>query len=81
MWNDIDYMDQYRDFTNDPVNYPQPEVRQFVQQLHADGQHYIVLHPASLFTCFCFILSLFRYWHIVIFVSSILFYFVSSCLQ
>jgi alpha-D-xyloside xylohydrolase len=42
MWNDIDYMDNYLDYTTDPVNYPENEMRAFSEQLHANGQHYIV---------------------------------------
>eukprot|EP01103_Thecamoeba_quadrilineata_P002341 TRINITY_DN12310_c0_g1_i1.p1 TRINITY_DN12310_c0_g1~~TRINITY_DN12310_c0_g1_i1.p1 ORF type:complete len:899 (-),score=146.47 TRINITY_DN12310_c0_g1_i1:76-2772(-) len=43
MWNDIDYMYQYYDFTFDPDRFPQPEVKSFVDRLHADGQHYITI--------------------------------------
>ena len=41
MWNDIDYMHAYRDFTNDPVNYPTEEYIEFVEYLHDNGQHYV----------------------------------------
>lgn len=41
--NDIDYMDQYLDFTFDPVNYPPSQVASFVQQLHQQGQQYVVI--------------------------------------
>eukprot|EP00276_Gloeochaete_wittrockiana_P018185 CAMPEP_0184341240 /NCGR_PEP_ID=MMETSP1089-20130417/9855_1 /TAXON_ID=38269 ORGANISM="Gloeochaete wittrockiana, Strain SAG46.84" /NCGR_SAMPLE_ID=MMETSP1089 /ASSEMBLY_ACC=CAM_ASM_000445 /LENGTH=975 /DNA_ID=CAMNT_0026669427 /DNA_START=135 /DNA_END=3059 /DNA_ORIENTATION=+ len=43
IWNDIDYMDEYEDFTFDPVNYPVSQVQQFVQQLHSNNQQYVVI--------------------------------------
>jgi alpha-glucosidase len=43
MWNDIDYMDKYEDFSFDPVNYPPQKMAQFVQTLHNNGQHYVVI--------------------------------------
>ncbi|KAJ5079837.1 acid alpha glucosidase relate [Anaeramoeba ignava] len=42
-WMDIDYMDAYKDFTFDPVNYPQEEVKEFSEQLHEDNQHYVII--------------------------------------
>jgi alpha-glucosidase len=43
MWNDIDYMDGYRVFTFDPVKFPITRMKQFVDELHANGQRYIVM--------------------------------------
>lgn len=43
MWNDIDYSDKYKDFTNDQVRFPLDKWRAFVDALHADGQHYVIL--------------------------------------
>jgi alpha-glucosidase (family GH31 glycosyl hydrolase) len=40
-WMDIDYMQNYKDFTLDSVNFPQAEVASFVNQLHAKGQHFV----------------------------------------
>jgi alpha-glucosidase len=41
MWNDIDYMDKYKLFTLDPVNYPEKEVLKFVNELHQSNQKYV----------------------------------------
>ncbi|ORY01376.1 hypothetical protein K493DRAFT_209753 [Basidiobolus meristosporus CBS 931.73] len=47
MWTDIDYMDQYRDFTTDPVRYPTDVMRTFIDKLHSEGKHYVlIIDPA-----------------------------------
>ena len=40
-WNDIDYMDQYLDFTLDPQRYPTSHMQALVHDLHTHHQHYI----------------------------------------
>ncbi|KAK3373241.1 glycosyl hydrolases family 31-domain-containing protein [Lasiosphaeria ovina] len=47
MWTDIDYMDRRRVFSLDPDRYPISKVREIVDRLHANNQHYILmLDPA-----------------------------------
>ncbi|KAL2874289.1 hypothetical protein SGCOL_010551 [Colletotrichum sp. CLE4] len=43
MWTDIDYMDRRRVFSLDPERYPLAKVRQLVDKLHENDQHYIVM--------------------------------------
>ncbi|GAB7353090.1 hypothetical protein MBLNU459_g3633t1 [Dothideomycetes sp. NU459] len=50
IWNDIDYMDQYRDFTNGELNYPVPEGQAFLAKLHAAGQHYVPIVDSNGFS-------------------------------
>lgn len=40
-WMDIDYMQNYRDFTYDSEQFPQAEVAKFVDELHGNGQHFV----------------------------------------
>lgn len=40
-WMDIDYMQAYRDFTFDSKAFPTAQVAEFVNSLHANGQHFV----------------------------------------
>ncbi|KAL0478430.1 lysosomal alpha-glucosidase [Acrasis kona] len=43
IWNDIDYMQDLKDFTFHNKNFEHERVKKFISDLHANGQHYIVI--------------------------------------
>ncbi|CAL1697161.1 unnamed protein product [Somion occarium] len=47
MWNDIDLYHAFRDFTSDPVSFPAAEMKTFIDELHANYQHYIPIVDAA----------------------------------
>lgn len=49
MWNDIDIYELYRDFTTDPTTYPQAEFKQFIDELHRNGQRYIPIIDSNIY--------------------------------
>ena len=44
-WSDIDYLDKYRDFTVDPLNFD--KLGDFVDELHGKDMHYIPIIDAG----------------------------------
>ncbi|KAL1980272.1 hypothetical protein VTN96DRAFT_4416 [Rasamsonia emersonii] len=49
IWSDIDYMNEYRDFENDPVRFSYSEGAKFLDQLHKGGRHYIPIVDAAIY--------------------------------
>ncbi|KAI9677171.1 MAG: hypothetical protein M1829_002745 [Trizodia sp. TS-e1964] len=49
IWSDIDYMMQYRDFTNDENNYGIANGQKFLKKLHAGGRHYVPIIDAAIY--------------------------------
>lgn len=48
IWSDIDWMDRYRNFVPDPVNYPPGEMAAFLTSLYAAGQHWVPIVDAGI---------------------------------
>ncbi|KAK5054397.1 hypothetical protein LTR84_001287 [Exophiala bonariae] len=49
IWNDIDYMNQYRDFENDQVRFGYDEGADFLNRLHDNGMHYIPIVDSAIY--------------------------------
>ncbi|KAI4600948.1 hypothetical protein KJ359_013111 [Pestalotiopsis sp. 9143b] len=49
IWNDIDYMNQYRDFDNDAIRYSYDEGAEFLDKLHANNQHYVPIVDSAIY--------------------------------
>ncbi|KXL49372.1 MAG: glycoside hydrolase family 31 protein [Acidomyces sp. 'richmondensis'] len=49
IWTDIDYMFQYRDFTNDPNTFSYAEGEAFLKRLHSRGQHYVPIVDSAIY--------------------------------
>ncbi|KAI5859541.1 glycoside hydrolase family 31 protein [Durotheca rogersii] len=49
IWSDIDYMKSYRDFENDPINFPYSEGADFISQLHKNNQHYVPIIDSAIY--------------------------------
>lgn len=48
VWQDIDYMDKHKDFTNDPVNYPADRIQGVISKLHSQGRKYIMMFDPAI---------------------------------
>ena len=46
---DIDYMNQYRDFENDPVRYGYDEGKEFLAWLRTRHQHYVPIVDSAIY--------------------------------
>ena len=49
IWTDIDYMNQYRDFDNDPIRFGYSEGETFLKNLHDSGRHYIPIIDSAIY--------------------------------
>lgn len=49
IWTDIDYMNQYRDFDNDPIRFSYSEGETFLSGLHASGRRYIPIIDSAIY--------------------------------
>ena len=44
-----DYMNQYRDFDNDPIRFNYADGKVFLDKLHAEGKHYIPIVDSAIY--------------------------------
>ncbi|KAJ9211489.1 CAZyme family GH31 [Paecilomyces variotii] len=49
IWSDIDYMNAYRDFENDPIRFSYSEGAEFLGQLHENGQHWVPIVDSAIY--------------------------------
>jgi alpha-glucosidase len=49
IWTDIDYMDKFRDFTTDPVNFPVSGGQAFLNKLQQSGRHYVPIIDSAIY--------------------------------
>lgn len=49
-WVDIDYMQDYKDFTTDAIHFPIDEMKRFVNSLHANNQQFIPIIDPGIMT-------------------------------
>ncbi|KAI9931817.1 hypothetical protein AWENTII_001528 [Aspergillus wentii] len=49
IWNDIDYMNRYRDFELDPVNFNLADATAFLKRLHDSGRHYVPIIDSAIY--------------------------------
>jgi len=47
IWNDIDYMDEYLNWTTDPVRFNSTDMKEWINQLHGQGKHYMCIVDAA----------------------------------
>ncbi|KAI9926969.1 hypothetical protein MW887_003349 [Aspergillus wentii] len=49
IWTDIDWMNRYRDFENEPTGFGDAESRAFLERLHASGRHYVPIIDSAIY--------------------------------